>query len=109
MRVSALRREVTPARERIFCSRSSATLALALTSAARFFDFRLPGLGGLVLGIGNRKTANLFELLQRRQLAQIHQPELNEELFRGLVENGLANYVLASGHGDQLSFEQRLH
>src|SRR5579883_2486582 len=58
--------------------------------------------------VRERHPADLLELLERRQLAQILQPELDQELFRGLVQHRLADDVLPPRHRDQLAVEQRL-
>src|SRR5579859_2588416 len=99
---SALRREAAPARERIFCSRSSGMSGLL---SRCFFGGSGRAFRGLVR---HRQTADLLEFLERRQLAQVLQAELHHKLAGGLVENRLADDVLAAGGGDELAVEQRL-
>src|SRR5579872_26076 len=102
---SACRREAKPACERIFWSRSSA-----------IFFFGGTGLGGTGFLAGlwlflfrrlsrrfdirKRHAADLFELLQRRQLGKVLESKLDQELLGGLVENRFADDVLAAGHRD---------
>src|SRR5258706_10827805 len=71
---SALRRLVTPACDRIFCRRSSGIFRGGLRRFER--KFRLGRLRP-VLRLTNRHASQFLEFLQRRQLAQVLQPELH--------------------------------
>ena len=53
-------------------------------------------------------AADLFEFLERGQLAQVLQAELDQEFLGRLVQHRLADDVLAPGDGDQFAVEQRL-
>ena len=137
MILSAWRREATPAWDRIFWSRSSAIspplrragrlrvsaglrLGLRAGASARgsaAVGRSLPALSAAPLSAGlsgarlrrpARHAADLLELLQRRQLAQILEAELDQEFLGGLVQDRLADDVLAAGFGDQLTVQQRL-
>src|SRR4026209_1736650 len=93
---SAFRREARPARERIFCRRSSAISSLVGRCRRALLRF-----GGGRRVVRNRHTPDLLEFLQRRQLTQILQPELLHELLGGLIQDGLADHVFAATRGDQ--------
>src|SRR5215470_9707548 len=87
---SALRRLTTPACDRIFWRRSSAIA-------------RGPLVGGWLvcgaIGLHQLHPAELLELLERRQISQALQPELGQEFFGRLVQNGSADHVLAAALG----------
>jgi hypothetical protein len=53
-------------------------------------------------------AADLFEFLERGQLAQVLQAELDQELLGGLVQHRLADDVFAPGDGDQFAVQQCL-
>src|SRR5258706_1570300 len=103
MSSSALRRLVTPAWDRSFCRRSSGMFRRR--RVGRFeWQFSL----WLGLRFANRQPPELLEFLQGRQLAQILQSKLHQELFGGLVKDGLADDALAPRFRDQLAVEQSL-
>ena len=61
-----------------------------------------------LLRVGECHAADLLEFLERRQLAQVLEAELDQKFLGGLVEDRLADDVLAPGCRDQLAVEQRL-
>src|SRR4051812_5468856 len=133
---SALRREATPARARIFWMRSSlmafpspgeasrrlrlpllqlrhlaqegllAVLAGDGLLAASRVDPRHLGEPGHLAGVAGAEA--LLELLERRQVLQAVEAEVDQELPRGAVEEGLAHHLLAAHDAYHPPLEQGL-
>src|SRR6476661_3420323 len=125
---SALRREAMPALARIFWSRSSLMglgLFLPLFQVGDlpqvpFLAVLSPGLDlvearrqsahldGARHGAGVAGAEGLLELLERRQVFEAVEPEVDEELPRRAVEEGLADHLLAADDAHQPPLEQGL-
>ncbi len=80
-------------------------LGLRIGSAAEIQ--RLLHARGTVLRLDLR-LEHLLELLERGQVLQAVEPEANQELARGAVEERLPHHLLAPGDADQAVIEQRL-
>jgi len=107
---SAWRRDATPACERIFWIRSSGISSPRWRVGGllrRLFRLRHAGQFRL-LRFRECHAPDLFEFLERWQLAQVLQPELDQKLPGGLVKDRPADDVLAPRRRDQLTVQQRL-